>query len=139
MSEHAEGFVIIEAPAADVIEVIEDYESYPDWAEVETREGAAARRGRPSDRGRVRGRRPRARQGRVHAAYRYAPGDGALSWVTKEARGAIRDIRGEYLLNELDDSDDEGDLRLAVDLGVLVPGFAAHEGAKRVIENALES
>ncbi len=36
MSEHAEGFVIIEAPAADVIEVIEDYESYPEWADVET-------------------------------------------------------------------------------------------------------
>jgi len=71
-------------------------------------------------------------------AYAYAPGDAGISWTTKEARGAIRDIRGEYLLNELPDGTTKVTYRLAVELGVLVPGFLRTEGAKRVIENALE-
>ena len=34
--EHAEGSIVIEAPLEDVMEVIEDYESYPEWADVRT-------------------------------------------------------------------------------------------------------
>jgi hypothetical protein len=71
-------------------------------------------------------------------AYRYAPGDAGVSWVTKEARGAVSNIRGEYLLNELDDRETEVTYRLSVELGVLLPGFVRTQGAKRVIENALE-
>ena len=61
-----------------------------------------------------------------------------MSWVTTEARGAVRDIRGEYLFTELDDSTTKVTYRLGVELGVLVPGFLRSEGARRVIENALE-
>ena len=50
----------------------------------------------------------------------------------------MRDIRGEYLLRELDDDRTEVTYRLAVDLGVLVPGFVRTQGSQRVIENALE-
>src|SRR6476469_775553 len=32
--EHAEGTIVIDAPLDDVVDVIEDYESYPEWAEV---------------------------------------------------------------------------------------------------------
>ena len=32
--EHAEGSILIEAPLEDVMEVIEDYEAYPEWADV---------------------------------------------------------------------------------------------------------
>ena len=32
--EHAEGTIVIDAPVDDVVDVIEDYESYPEWAEV---------------------------------------------------------------------------------------------------------
>ena len=55
-------------------------------------------------------------------SYVYAPGDAGVSWTTK-ARGAVRDIRGEYLLNESGEDRTEVTYRLAVDLGVLVPGF----------------
>ena len=119
--EHAEGSVVIEAPLEDVMEVIEDYESYPEWSEVQTVD--IRRRGEG---------------GRAYEVYVYAPGDTGLSWTTKEARGAIRDIRGEYLLNEVSDDTTKVTYRLAVELGVLVPGFLRTEGAKRVIENALE-
>jgi carbon monoxide dehydrogenase subunit G len=136
--EHAEGSIVVEAPLEDVMEVIEDYEAYPEWADVRTVDV------------RERGEGGRATEvafvvdvpvlGRASytLTYRYAPGDTGLSWTTSEARGAIRDIRGEYLLHELTDSETEVIYRLGVELGVLVPGFLRSEGAKRVIENALE-
>ena len=45
---------------------------------------------------------------------------------------------GEYLLDEVERDVTKVTYRLAVDLGALVPGFLRTEGAKRVIENALE-
>jgi len=71
-------------------------------------------------------------------AYRYAPGDGGMSWVSTEAQGAVSNITGEYLLSEIDDDETKVIYRLAVDLGILLPGFVRTQGEKRVIENALE-
>ena len=70
--------------------------------------------------------------------YRYAPGGTAISWDSIEAHGAVREIRGEYLLDEFESDATTVTYRLAVELGSLVPGFLRTEGAKRVIENALE-
>jgi len=136
--EHAEGSTIIEAPIEDVMEVIEDYEAYPEWSDVETvdvkKRGEGGRATEVAFQVDV----PVLGKAAYTLAYSYAPGDTGISWTTKEARGAIRDIRGEYLLNELDDGTTKVVYRLAVELGVLVPGFLRTEGAKRVIENALE-
>jgi carbon monoxide dehydrogenase subunit G len=136
--EHAEGSIEIEAPLEDVMEVLEDYEAYPEWAEVRSAEirqrGEGGRASEVAFEVDV----PVLGRASYTLAYRYAPGDTGLSWVTKDARGAIRDIRGEYLLNELDDATTKVTYRLAVEIGVLVPGFVRTEGAKRVIENALE-
>src|SRR5918999_2779093 len=100
--EHAEGSIVIEAPLEDVMEVIEDYESYPQWAEVRTarvlQRGTGGRATEVAFEVDV----PVLGKASYTLAYRYAPGDTGLSWVTKEARGAIRDIHGEYLLNEVD-------------------------------------
>ena len=92
--------VRIEAPVADVIEVIEDYESYPEWADVRTWM-SVARRGQTGDRGGLEVDVPVLGK----AAYTLRTGTRratARSWVTTEARGAIRDIRGEYLLHEVE-------------------------------------
>jgi carbon monoxide dehydrogenase subunit G len=136
--EHAEGSIVIEAPLEDVMEVIEDYEAYPDWADVRTvdvlRRGEGDRATEVAFEVDV----PVLGKAAYTLTYRYAPGDTGLSWVTKEARGAIRDIRGEYLLDEDAHGHTKVTYRLAVELGVLVPGFLRTEGAKRVIENALE-
>lgn len=136
--EHAEGSIVIEAPLEDVMEVIEDYEAYPEWADVRTveirRRGEGDRASEVAFEVDV----PVLGKAAYVLAYQYAPGDTGLSWTTREARGAIRDIRGEYLLNELPEGDTNVIYRLGVELGVLVPGFLRTEGAKRVIENALE-
>lgn len=136
--EHAEGSIVIEAPLEDVMEVIEDYEAYPDWADVRTVDVRTRGEGGRATVVAFEVDVPVLGKASYTLAYRYAPGDTGLSWTTSEARGAIRDIRGEYLLNELSESETSVTYRLGVELGVLVPGFLRKEGAKRVIENALE-
>ena len=91
--EHAEGSVVIEAPLEDVMEVIEDYESYPEWSEVQTvdirKRGEGGRAYEVAYEVDV----PVLGKAAYTLAYVYAPGDTGVSWTTKEARGAIRDIR----------------------------------------------
>jgi hypothetical protein len=137
MAEHAEGSITIDAPLSSVMDVIADYEAYPVWAGVKS--ATVLERG-PGDRATrvafevdV----PVLGKASYTLAYRYAPGDLGLSWSTIEARGAVRELHGEYLLNEIDDQTDVT-YRLSVELGVLVPGMLRTEGAKRVIEAALK-
>ena len=136
--EHAEGSIVIEAPLDDVMEVIEDYEAYPEWADVRTvdvrRRGEGNRATEVAFEVEV----PVLGKAAYTLSYQYAAGDTGVSWSTREARGAIRDIRGEYLLDELSETRTKVTYRLGVEIGVLVPGFLRTEGAKRVIENALE-
>ena len=138
MSEFAEGSIEIEAAAADVMEVIADFEAYPEWAEVEEVEVLQRGGGGLGTDVAFKVDVPVLGKAEYTLSYVYAPGDAGVSWTTKEARGAVRDIRGEYLLNEFEDDATKVTYRLAVDLGVLVPGFIRTQGSKRVIENALE-
>lgn len=138
MAERAEGSVLIEGTAADVMEVIADYESYAEWAGVESVEVIA--RG-PDGRGTevaFEVELPVLGRAAYTLSYRYAPGDTGLSWTTSEARGAVRDIWGEYLVTEVDERNTKVTYRLSVDLGVLVPGLLRTQGAQRVISTALE-
>jgi carbon monoxide dehydrogenase subunit G len=136
--EHAEGSIVVDAPLEDVMEVIEDYEAYPEWADVRTVDVRERGEGGRATEVAFEVDVPVLGRAAYTLSYRYAPGDTGLSWTTSEARGAIRDIRGEYLLHELSESETKVTYRLGVELGVLVPGFLRSEGAKRVIENALE-
>lgn len=137
--EQAEGSIVIDAPLEDVMEVIEDVEAYPEWAEVNRVEVRQRGTGGRVTEAYFEVDVPALGTASYTLAYQYAAGDTGLSWTTKEARGAVRDIRGEYLLNDLpDDGGTKVTYRLGVELGVLVPGFIRTEGARRVIENALE-
>src|SRR4029453_11039937 len=136
--EHAEGTIRIEAPLVDVMEVLEDYEAYPEWAEVRSADVRERGEGGRATEVAFEVDVPVLGKAAYPLSYRYAPGDTGLSWTTKEARGAIRDIRGEYLLNEVSGSETDVTYRLAVEIGILVPGFVRPEGARRVTENALE-
>ena len=136
--ENAEGSIQIEAPIEDVVEVIEDYEAYPEWADVravDVRERGEG--GRPTEVA-FEVDVPVLGKASYTLRYRYAAGDTAISWSSIEAHGAVREVQGEYLLDELDPDLTKVTYRLAVELGALVPGFIRTEGAKRVIENALE-
>jgi len=138
MGEHAEGSIVIEASAAEVMDVITDYEAYPEWADVKSASVLQRGEGGLATEVAFEVDVPVLGRASYTLAYRYAPGDAGLSWVTREARGAVSNISGEYLLDELDDGETEVTYRLNVELGVLLPGFVRTQGAKRVIENALE-
>ncbi|HEU4527924.1 MAG TPA: SRPBCC family protein [Actinomycetota bacterium] len=137
MAEQTEGSIVIDASAAEVMDVLTDYEAYPEWADVksarvvERGEGGLARKVAFEIDVPVLGR------AEYTLAYRYAPADAGMSWVSTEARGSVTNITGEYLLDEVDGRTTVT-YRLAVELGVLLPGFVRTQGAKRVIDNALE-
>ena len=137
MAEQTEGSILIEAPAAEVMDVLVDYEAYPAWADVKTARIVERGEGGVATKVAFEVEVPVLGRAEYTLAYRYAPGDAGMSWVSTEARGSVTNITGEYLLDEVD-GQTAVTYRLAVELGVLLPGFVRSQGAKRVIDNALE-
>jgi carbon monoxide dehydrogenase subunit G len=137
MAEQTEGSILIEAPAAEIMDVLTDYEAYPEWADVKSARILERAEGGLATKVAFEVEVPVLGRAEYTLAYRYAPGDAGMSWVSTEARGSVTDITGEYLLDEVD-GQTAVIYRLAVELGVLLPGFVRTQGAKRVIDNALE-
>lgn len=138
MSERTEGQIVIEASAAEVMDVLTDFEAYPAWADVKAVQVLERGEGGVGTKVAFEVDVPLLGRASYTLAYRYAPADGGMSWVSTEAHGAVSNISGEYLLSELEDDETKVVYRLSVDLGVLLPGFVRTQGEKRVIENALE-
>ena len=93
--EHAEGSVIIEAPLEDVMEVIEDYESYPEWLrdvkEAKILESDGEGRGlRVEYRAAALG-----KSIRYVLAYDYSAAPGSFSWQFVEG-DMLRRLDGSY-------------------------------------------
>ena len=138
MSERTEGQIVIGAAAPEIMDVLTDFEAYPEWADVKSATILERGEGGIGTKVAFEVDVPVLGKASYTLAYRYAPGDGGMSWVSTEARGAVSNISGEYLLTEIDDDETKVIYRLAVDLGVLLPGFVRTQGEKRVIQNALE-
>lgn len=137
MAEQTEGSILIDATAAEVMDVLTDYEAYPEWADVKSARVAERGEGGLATKVAFEIDVPVLGRAEYTLAYRYAPADAGMSWVSTEARGSVTNITGEYLLDEVD-GQTTVTYRLAVELGVLLPGFVRTQGAKRVIDNALE-
>jgi hypothetical protein len=138
MTEQTEGQIVVEASAAEIMDVLTDFEAYPEWADVKSVQVVERGEGGVGTRVAFEVDVPVLGRANYTLAYRYAPADGGMSWVSTEARGAVSDISGEYLLTEIDEDETKVIYRLAVELGVLLPGFVRTQGEKRVIQNALE-
>ena len=138
MTEQTEGQIVIEASAAEIMDVLTDFESYPDWADVKSVRVLERGDGGLGTKVAFEVDVPVLGRASYTLAYRYAPGDGGMSWVSTEARGAVSDISGEYLLSEVDEDETQVTYRLRVEIGILLPGFVRTQGEKRVIDNALE-
>lgn len=137
MAEQTEGSILVEASPSEVMDVLTDYEAYPEWADVKTARVVERGEGGLATKVAFEVDVPVLGRAEYTLAYRYAPADAGMSWVSTEARGSVTNITGEYLLDEVD-GQTAVTYRLAVELGVLLPGFVRTQGAKRVIENALE-
>jgi carbon monoxide dehydrogenase subunit G len=135
MPELAESSTEIAAPPSEVLAAITDFDSYPDWAGVQKAEVLARdSKGRPSEVA-------------MHVsqmgfdadytlAYTYAPRNRGLSWITKEASGAIKDVQGEYALQR-SEAGTSVTYRLSLELGIPLPGFLKKQAEKQVIGLAL--
>lgn len=137
MAEQTEAAILIDASAAEVMDVLTDYEAYPEWADVKSARVVERGEGGLATMVAFEIDVPVLGRAEYTLAYRYAPADAGMSWVSTEARGSVTNITGEYLLDEVD-GQTAVTYRLAVDLGVLLPGFVRTQGEKRVIDNALE-
>jgi hypothetical protein len=138
MTEQTEGQIVIEASAADIMDVLTAFEAYPEWADVKSAKVLERGEGGVGTKVAFEVDVPILGRASYILSYRYAPADGGMSWVSTEARGAVSNISGEYLLTAIDERETKVIYRLSVDLGVLLPGFVRTQGEKRVIENALE-
>jgi len=138
MSEQTEGQTTVAASAAEIMDVLTDFESYPEWADVKSVQVLERGDGGLGTKVAFEVDVPVLGRASYTLAYRYAPGDGGMSWVSTEARGAVSDISGEYLLSEVDEDETHVTYRLRVEIGILLPGFVRTQGEKRVIDNALE-
>ena len=138
MSEQTEGRTQIAASAAEIMDVLTSFEAYPEWAEVTSVQILERGDGGLGTKVAFEVEVPILGRASYTLAYRYAPGDGGMSWVSTEARGAVSDVSGEYLLSEDDGDSTEVTYRLRVEIAMLLPGFVRTQGEKRVIDNALE-
>lgn len=134
MPEQTQATIEIEAEPDEVLEVIVDFESYPAWSEVESAEVLER-----DDEGRGTAVAFRVSMMGFTAAYTlaYTYTEAGVSWTTREAEGAVRDIRGDYALEE-SGGGTRVTYRVSVELAVAVPGFVKRQGEKKVVRTALE-
>lgn len=134
MAESASQERLIDAPPDVIMDVIVDYESYPEWAEnireVEIRETDAD--GRATEVWY----RVDARVMEISYALAYTyHDDHRLTWTLVEA-DQLNALDGEYLLQP-----ENGATRvrysLEVDLAIPVPGFLKKRAAKQIMETSL--
>lgn len=134
MAERASEERLIDAPADRIMDVIIDYESYPEWAdnirEVEVRETDDQGRGTEVwyrvD--------ARVMEISYSLAYQY-PDDHRLTWTLLEA-DQLNALDGEYLLEPVEDGT-RVRYTLEVDLAIPVPGFLKKRAAKQIMETSL--
>src|SRR5438477_10581745 len=136
--EQAEGTKAVNASAADIMEVLVDFEAYPDWTDVKaTKVAKSDKQGRPSEVW------YEVSQFGITAkytlAYEYTAGDGGMTWTTKSVEeGPIKDIQGEYVLEELDEDETEVTYRMTLELKTKLPGIIMKRAEKMIIRNALD-
>ena len=134
MPEHAEGSIEVAATPQEVMGVIADFESYPEWVgnleEVEVLE--RDRRGRGSLVA-FKLRTP-VMSAAYTLAYDYAPRDRGMSWTYQE--GTLEDLSGSYELEPLDRVT-RVTYRLEVELGMPLPGLLKRQAARQIVRSAL--
>ena len=135
MTDTVRDSIDVAASAADVFAVATDFESYPEWNEsiqkVEIRDVDDERRATrvwfEVD--------ARLKVVRYTLAYDYSDAPRSFSWDLVD--GDVKELRGSYVLDELDDVT-EVRYELAVDPGFPVPGFLRRQAGRQIVRAALE-
>jgi hypothetical protein len=139
VADKTEGSTTIAASAADIMEVIGDFESYPEWNDVKsTKVLKKDKEGRGTEVAYVVDA-PMIGELKYTLAYSYAANDGGVSWTTREITGKVKDIQGEYALDELDEDETKVTYRVTVQLGISLPGFLKKQADKQIIKQGLDN
>jgi ribosome-associated toxin RatA of RatAB toxin-antitoxin module len=135
MAERTEGSITISASPEEIMSVISDFDAYPEWAGIKKAEVLKKdSRGRPKEVAMEFSQ--MGFDAKYTLAYAYAPEGTGLSWTTKEASGAVKDIAGEYVLQP-DGHETTVTYRLTLELGISLPGFLRRQAEKTAINTAL--
>jgi ribosome-associated toxin RatA of RatAB toxin-antitoxin module len=138
MADKTEGSITIAASAADIMAVITDFESYPEWNDIRsTKVLKKDKQGRGTEVA-YEVKAPMIGDVKYTLAYTYAANDGGCSWTTREIEGGIKDIKGQYGLDELDEGETKVSYSLSVELKMKVPGFLKKQGERQIVKNALD-
>jgi uncharacterized protein YndB with AHSA1/START domain len=136
MAEQTSGSTTIDASPEDVMAVLSDFDRYPEWAgmkKVEVRKKDSQGRGSEvymeiSQMG---------FDANYTLSYTYEAKNGGLSWTTKEASGAVRDITGGYEL-DVDGDGTSVTYRMSIEPAIKLPGFIKRQVEKQIVNTALE-
>jgi ribosome-associated toxin RatA of RatAB toxin-antitoxin module len=134
--EQTEGQIKIQASPEEVLAVISDYEAYPKWADGIKKADVKKNdsKGRPSE---VSFEVSQMGIGAKYTlTYKYKANDGGVSWTTKSASGAVKDIRGEYVLEPSGDAT-EVTYRTTIVPAIPMVGFMKRQAEKMIIGTAL--
>lgn len=136
MAEQTTSSIVIDAPPADVMAVIADFESYPSWAKgVQTAE--------------VRATGPDGRPQQVFFVLDVSPikdeytlaytwhGDREVTWELVEGK-MLKALDGAYVLREVGEGSTEVTYRLALDVSIPLIGMLKRKGEKILIDTALK-
>jgi ribosome-associated toxin RatA of RatAB toxin-antitoxin module len=135
MAEQTSGSIDIGASPEEIMEVITDFDAYPEWAGVKTTKILKKdSKGRPSEVAMEVSQ--MGFEAKYTLAYTYAAKNGGASWTTKEASGVLKDISGQYAL-EPEGETTKVTYHLTLELGISLPGFMRRQAEKQVVNTAL--
>jgi ribosome-associated toxin RatA of RatAB toxin-antitoxin module len=136
MAEQTSSSIVVDAPPADVMAVIADFESYPEWAKgVQKAEVVEPGTGDRAD--------------QVYFALDVSPikdeytlayewdDDREVTWTLVEGK-MLRALDGAYVLRDLGDGSTEVTYRLALDVSIPLIGMLKRKGEKILIDTALK-
>ena len=136
MGEQTEGSIEISATAEEIMEVLTDFDAYPEWANGIRKAEVTKNdpKGRPSQ---VDFEVSQMGIGASYRlAYRYRAKLGGLSWTTQSASGAVKDIKGEYALMP-SGAGTTVRYRATIEPAVPMVGFVKRQAEKAIINTAL--
>ena len=138
MAERTESSITIDAAPADVMDVIADFEAYPEWTgavkQVEVRSSGSER---PRQGGLVQARR-RARSRTSTPSPTPGRRQQEVRWSLVEAEQIVKTMDGAYLLEDNGDGSTTVTYQLVVDVKIPMLGMIKRKAEKVIIDTALK-
>ncbi|WP_193609329.1 SRPBCC family protein [Nocardioides lijunqiniae] len=138
MAEQTTSSIVVDAPPADVMSVIADFEAYPEWAKGVTVADVVSTFG-PEQDGRAEQVFFKLDVSPIKDEYTLAyewDGDREVTWTLVEGK-MLRSLDGAYVLRDLGGST-EVTYRLALDVSIPLIGMLKRKGEKILIDTALK-